>query len=110
VRSYEIRAKIRASHVAVDSSAVSASISTRSNRTAVRVLHRRYGTYPSHLDRGSEPLLRRGAIMNESWQYTRQGLPSETLEKVTSEIPIPSSEEIIVQIKALSINPVDYKL
>jgi NADPH:quinone reductase-like Zn-dependent oxidoreductase len=48
--------------------------------------------------------------MNESWQYTRQGLPSETLEKVTSEIPIPSSEEIIVQIKALSINPVDYKL
>lgn len=50
------------------------------------------------------------ATMNESWQYTRQGLPSKTLEKVTSEISIPTSEEIIVQIKALSINPVDYKL
>jgi len=49
-------------------------------------------------------------MMNEAWQYTRQGLPSETLEKVSNEIPNPSSEEIIVQIKALSINPIDYKL
>jgi NADPH:quinone reductase-like Zn-dependent oxidoreductase len=48
--------------------------------------------------------------MNESWQYTRQGLPSDTLEKVTSEIPTPSSGEIIVQVKALSVNPIDYKL
>jgi hypothetical protein len=48
--------------------------------------------------------------MNESWRYTRQGYPSQTLEKHTSPIPTPHSEEIVVRIKAASLNPIDYKL
>ena len=48
--------------------------------------------------------------MNASWRYSRQGLPSETLEKHTGDIPIPGSDEIVVQVKALSLNTVDYKL
>jgi hypothetical protein len=74
-----------------------------------RVFHRRYA-YPSNFRLDSKRAVIIRVIMNESWQYTRQGMPSETLEKVTSEIPVPASGEIIVQVKALSINPVDYKL
>lgn len=48
--------------------------------------------------------------MNQSWQYTRQGMLSETLEKVEGPIPTPASEEIVVRVKAISLNPIDYKL
>jgi NADPH:quinone reductase-like Zn-dependent oxidoreductase len=48
--------------------------------------------------------------MNQSWQYTRQGMLSETLEKVEGPIPAPASEEIVVRVKAISLNPIDYKL
>lgn len=63
-----------------------------------------------HFSSMSTRSLKKMATMNQAWRYTRQGYPSQTLEKHTIPIPTPHSEEVIVEVKAVSLNPVDYKL
>ena len=47
---------------------------------------------------------------NTVYQYTRPGRLSETLERSQRPIPSPGDNEVVIRIKAISINPVDNQL
>lgn len=45
--------------------------------------------------------------VNRGWQYTTRGLPSQTLKLVENEIPTAAPDEVVIQIHAAALNPVD---
>ncbi len=43
----------------------------------------------------------------QAWTYTKRGRLSQTIEKGTVQVPEPEDGEIVVEIKAAALNPVD---
>lgn len=49
-------------------------------------------------------------MTNKGWGYTETGRLSGTIKFITNELPIPGDNEVVVEVKAMALNPVDEQL
>lgn len=50
------------------------------------------------------------AMSNNGWGYTVSGRLSGTIKPVKNDIPKPGDDEVVIQLKAMALNPVDEQL
>lgn len=49
-------------------------------------------------------------MSNKGWGYTQTGRLSKTIQPVTSGIPQVGDDEVVIEIKAMALNPVDEQM